>query len=316
LVEHSAFSTQQFAYVPVTNTSIQLGLYVTGAGGSCVLPGSLYPRKGHPELYDFTWRSGRVLPEFQFVFITEGKGEFETRKSGLKPVAAGTMLILRPDVWHRYRPCKNTGWTEYWISVNGDLMYDWQHRGLVAASESVLQMQEPEVLIRQYQEIIRLLKKHPRHQPTSVSARALMIIATVIDHIEPAGPKLPQGSDREYGSLVSAAMKEIWSHSHQQISVAVIAQTLNVERRTLERNFLREVGYGVHAELMQCRLDRARRLLAETQVPIKAVAFASGFSSVSNMSRVFRRELDISPSEYREGIQLQSKTRSRRSVVD
>ena len=310
-------SAEQFVYVPVTSTSIQLGLYVTGAGYRCVAPGSEYPQKGHPELYDFTWRSGRVLPEFQFVFIAAGSGEFETKDSGTLAVNAGSMLILQPDVWHRYRPRTAEGWTEFWISVNGDLIHDWQQRGLLESVEPVIQLATPDQLISEYRAIIDELKAHPRHQPARVSARALMIMTSVMDHREPTGPAtlLPHG--QEFGPIVRAAINEIWNYSHHQISVAAIARRINVVRRTLERVFMKETGHSVHTELMKCRLERARRLLAETQVPIKAVAVASGFSSVSNMSRVFRRELQQSPTEYRE-VALASTTQAmaRRTRVE
>ncbi len=176
---------EQFVYVPVTSTSIQLGLYVTGAGWSRVSPGNAYPHRGHPELYDFTWRSGRVLPEFQFVFIADGAGEFETEQGGHQSVKAGSMLILQPDTWHRYRPIKDVGWTEYWISVNGDLMHDWQHRGLLSTAKPIIRPNNSETLIAQYQTIISELSNHPRRLSTSVSANALMIMTAVIDQHTP-----------------------------------------------------------------------------------------------------------------------------------
>ena len=62
-----------FAYLPATQAVSRLGLYLTGAGSDRVPPGSPYPRQQHPELYDFSWAQGRVLPEFQFVFVHEGR---------------------------------------------------------------------------------------------------------------------------------------------------------------------------------------------------------------------------------------------------
>ncbi len=308
--------TEQFVYVPVSSTSIQLGLYVTGAGWSEVARGESYPHKGHPDLYDFTWRSGRVLPEFQFVFISSGSGEFETRETGRLKVKAGAMLILQPDTWHRYRPMKKEGWTEFWISVNGDLIHDWQNRGLLNTDNPLIHLQRPEVLILQYQEIINSLKERTRQLPTSIAAHALMIITAAIDHHAASNVGSSQRHLKDYSPTVSAAIYEIWNHSHQQISVAAIARRLNVVRRTLERLFLKETGHSVHDELMNCRLERAKRLLLETQTSIKSVAYAAGFSSVSNMSRVFRRELNITPSEYRRTIHASHTDPIRRIVSD
>lgn len=298
-MKHKTPKDDQFAYVPVTDTLIQLGLYLTGAGKGIVGPDSAYPHQSHPELYNFSWKSGRILPEYQFVFIAEGEGEFESKQTGRIEITPGSMMILFPNCWHRYRPSKQTGWTEYWISVNGDLMFDWQQRGILTPDNPVHHLPEPQVLIHQYNEIIRLLTGQSRHQPTTASARVLMIIAQVVDHLAATKPVVREFEERGFSPTVTAAMMEIWNHSHWQISVSLVAERIGVTRRKLERLFAEEVGHTVHQELTRCRLDRATRMLSETQSPIKSVAYASGFSSVANMSRVFRRELKTCPSEYR-----------------
>lgn len=305
---------EQFAYVPVSSTLIQLGLYVTGAGWTCVCPGSDYPEKGHPELYDFTWRSGRVLPEFQFVFISDGAGEFETREGGRWDVEAGALFVLQPDIWHRYRPSQEQGWTEYWVSVNGDLVHDWQNRGLLDTANPLIRISDYDSIIGPYQSIIKACREHTGKMPPSVAADAFRIMTAVIDCHSDTETNTDQGKD--FSPIVSAAMGEIWNHSHQQISVTAIAKRLDVVRRTLERAFLKDTGRTIHDELMTCRLERAKRLLAETQVAVKGIAFAAGFSSVSSMSRIFRRELEMTPSDYRQSMLSVEQTRSRRTRIE
>ena len=70
-------------------------------------------------------------------------------------------------------------------------------------------------------------------------------------------------------------------------------------QRTLERRFLAAIGHGIRDELCLCRLDRARRLLTDTGMSMKEVAFAAGFRSARQMGRVFRRLSGMSPSQYR-----------------
>jgi transcriptional regulator GlxA family with amidase domain len=48
------------------------------------------------------------------------------------------------------------------------------------------------------------------------------------------------------------------------------------------------------------RIDLARKLLEETDVPLKTVAFRCGFSSAPQMRMTFLRQLGTSPKEYRE----------------
>ena len=66
-----------FRYLPVSEQDKQWDFYVTGTGYSNVPPGSRYPCSVHPDLYQFAWDRGRVLPEYQVLYITRGEGVFE-----------------------------------------------------------------------------------------------------------------------------------------------------------------------------------------------------------------------------------------------
>ena len=142
-----------------------------------------------------------------------------------------------------------------------------------------------------------------------------MIMTAVIDQHTPDIARYGQ-SEQEFSPMINAAIDEIWTHSHRQISVAAIAHKLKVVRRTLERRFLKETGHTVHTEIVTCRLDRAKRLLSETNVSIKSAAFAAGFHSAANMSKVFRRELKLTPGEYREKFSSAPSTRTRRGFTE
>ena len=60
----------------------------------------------------FSYESGRILDEYHFVLITEGKGIFESKSAGIKNVNTGDGFLLFPGEWHRYKPIKQSGWTE------------------------------------------------------------------------------------------------------------------------------------------------------------------------------------------------------------
>ncbi len=288
-----------FAYLPVPEVVTRLGLYVTGAGTDFVPADSVYPRQQHPELYDFNWRDGRVLPEYQFVFVSDGEGEFESHESGKLRVEAGTVMMLFPDVWHRYRPSRESGWTEYWISLGGDLLFQWHKRGLFRCDRPLTRLQRPETTLHQYRQVIEFVMKHPKQDAPLLTAHAMAIIASALEQAQVSAGGLDE-ADPSLDPMVSEALSLIWNHSHQRVSVDLIARRVGVTRRTLERHFRNQLGRTLLQELVSCRIQRAKRLLGETHVPIKYVAYAAGFSSLSNFCKVFRREESITPGDYRE----------------
>ena len=112
-----------FHYLPVSEETMNSGMYVTGLGRATIHAGDRYPPSGHPILYQFDWARGRTLPEFQLVLLTDGAGEFESEATGNVQFEGAALLFLFPGVWHRYRPELKVGWKERWISFNGELLH-------------------------------------------------------------------------------------------------------------------------------------------------------------------------------------------------
>jgi len=105
-----------------------------------------------------------------------------------------------------------------------------------------------------------------------------------------------RGGDR----AVHDAMRHVRDHFTEPMDTASVAEAAGLARRTLEQRFRRITGHSVHAELVACRLDRARHLLSVTSMPIKAVAIESGYRSLEHFSRFFKKQVGVTPSEYRE----------------
>ena len=70
---------------------MRFDLYVTGVGFTDIPARTPYPPPGHPELYDFQWRLGRTLPEYQIIYIADGTGVFESASTGRVDVKSGNV---------------------------------------------------------------------------------------------------------------------------------------------------------------------------------------------------------------------------------
>jgi len=78
-----------------------------------------------------------------------------------------------------------------------------------------------------------------------------------------------------------------------------IAAAAGVSRRVLERRFREVVGSGPLQEARRLRVERARTLLAETNLPMPSIAERCGFSTPQLFANVFRRQTGHSPTTYR-----------------
>jgi LacI family transcriptional regulator len=98
---------------------------------------------------------------------------------------------------------------------------------------------------------------------------------------------------------VAAALHFLHDRAAEPIGVGDLVKHLMISRRGLEIRFRKVVGRTIHEELQRVRLERARRLLLETDLAVPGVAEASGFASASYLAQVFRRAFGITPARFR-----------------
>lgn len=293
-----------YFYLPVSETNFDWGLYVTGTGTARIAPHTDYPPPGHPTVYDFDFRQGRTLPEFALVFIEEGSGEFTSRATGSVDIRDNALIVLFPDVWHSYRPHRETGWTEHWITLDGSYLYALMRRGVLSADKPILTPRSPSRLLHSFNRLLQMVHLHPSRNRPTYAARAMLILAEAIDSQVPeVATEVPTAFGHDTAQfaeeIVELAVSHIWNWSHRKITVTEIADTLGVHRRTLENYFRKVRDTTASEEIQRCRLERACRLLGSTRMPIKRIAMASGFSNAEHLSKAFRRHLGTTPTDYR-----------------
>ena len=106
---------------------------------------------------------------------------------------------------------------------------------------------------------------------------------------------------------IASAMRFIRNHANQPISVKDILREVPISRRAMERRFMKIIGRTPKAEIMRVHLERAQNLLAQTDMPIPAVAKASGFAWPKMFSGFFRRKTGLTPTAYRRNSRIGGK---------
>ncbi|WP_373997124.1 GlxA family transcriptional regulator [Duganella vulcania] len=111
-------------------------------------------------------------------------------------------------------------------------------------------------------------------------------------------PYLAVGPDQD--SLVARVLRHVTDHIVDALTIEEIADAVGVSRRTFSRAFARHAQVTPSVFVDQVRIDVARKLLEETDVPLKTVAFRCGFGSAARMRMIFSRQLGTTPRLYRE----------------
>ncbi|MCF7675245.1 MAG: AraC family transcriptional regulator [Akkermansiaceae bacterium] len=270
-------------------------IHVTYAGW--VRVGAGESRDNHPPqtpaFFRYQWHQGRTLPEFCVVLIREGEGELETRQ-GTQRIRSGNAFLLRPGEWHRHRPLRNTGWTNLWIAFNGGLPRDWMFTDSFNLKGNIAVIDHYELFLAQFEHLLASVHHSPAENTAGLSCQLIGLLSHML--------RTSSGGQVHHlhkDELVSRALALIWGGVLESMTVPAVAGHLDCGRRSLERRFKEGAGRSVLDEIQACRIDRARRLIVETHIPLKECATRAGFNTCEHMRQVFRKQFGISPEALR-----------------
>jgi LacI family transcriptional regulator len=98
---------------------------------------------------------------------------------------------------------------------------------------------------------------------------------------------------------LAQAIAFIRVHAATAIRVSDVLRAVAVSRSWLERRFQESLGRSPAEEIRRVRLDRAKQLLAETEMPVPQVAVAAGFGSREYLAYAFKQVTGLTPREFR-----------------
>ncbi len=100
-------------------------------------------------------------------------------------------------------------------------------------------------------------------------------------------------------SEVRKVQDHVLAHLRDDLSVPVLAARAGMSERTFARSFRSETGTTPAEFVENARIDAARRLAEESDLPGKRLADAVGYANVDGFRRAFARRLGVSLAEYR-----------------
>ena len=119
--------------------------------------------------------------------------------------------------------------------------------------------------------------------------------------VEPEGVVTRRSTDALVieDAAVAAAVRFIREHACETIDVRHVVKVANVSRSTLQARFRSVLGRTIHTEIQRVRIERAKRLVATTDLPLKQIAIRVGFKHVQYLTTLFRQRTGQTPAEYR-----------------
>ena len=100
-------------------------------------------------------------------------------------------------------------------------------------------------------------------------------------------------------SRLSRAVRFIREHACEGISVQDVLKEVPMSRTLLERRFKKMLGRTPHDQILRVKIDRAKSILATTDLSVALVAERTGFEHVEYFCVAFKRLCDETPGRFR-----------------
>ncbi|MFP3321765.1 helix-turn-helix domain-containing protein [Planococcus sp. SIMBA_160] len=239
--------------------------------GTAPLPAQRWHR--HSLVAEIWWLSAGTL---------EVEVEAEAQRFTLVP---HELLVLPTGTWHRLgmgSPC-------HWQSATVKLPLG-RYRQLRR-----IKPQNPGYISALFGELERL---HPEN-----AEKSAQIVSLVLQETESAHPT----QDPE-AALMAQLQHGLEESCHLPFSLEAAAQNAGMSKYHFSRKFKQACGQSPLQFVISCRMERAKKLLEETALPLASIAAACGYHSPTQFHALFTRAAGETPMRYRKAYSWQRET--------
>lgn len=285
-----------FKYLICSDRDRTWGITIDNVGEYAVEPEyAVYPPPdaGHPDDYYFNVRQGRVLDNYQLVYITEGRGWYQPApdKEPIE-IRSGSMLIIPPYTWHSYYPNKKTGWHEYWIGFRGEHVDSRYRNEFFSRRKIIHAIGLREHLINLYKEALDIAFVEKSGSQQVLASIANTILSYVIYYDANASC-----------DMVAEKIDRARSIMREQMLTGItpeeVARRINMSYSWFRKTFKEYTRVSPAHYIMQLKLQKAKLMLLNSPLSVKEIAFHLNYEDSAYFSAIFKKYVGCSPSDYK-----------------
>ncbi|MDD2798802.1 MAG: helix-turn-helix domain-containing protein [Bacteroidales bacterium] len=282
-------------YLIFSDEDEQWGLAVTTVGHQKIEQHQNYPPENHPTAYMFESDKGRILNEYQLLYITDGNGIFtygDEKESCL--IKEGKMIFLRPGVWHSYKPMENEGWNEYWIGFKGDIINKIVQEGFFLNQTPIFNIGFNERIVDLYLKAIEIANEERAGYQQALSGIVMHILGLMYYR-----DKTRDFVDEELIQKINKAKIIMREGICKKMTAEEIAKRMNISYSGFRRAFKEYTGSSPSQYMLELKLNEAKLMLSTTTQSVKQISYSLNFDNPDYFAIFFKKRTGFTPIEYR-----------------
>jgi AraC-like DNA-binding protein len=257
------------------------------------------------EWNDFTMPK-QIHDRVEIMYINHGRCTMTVQDSGPFVLERGDLILIDASVVHGMlvpagEPCRVLN-VEFSFGPADQSCFDFSGavdhspalEAMLATPRSHMRISNPDTLYPLIHELVYEMDARQPETPLSVQLILWRLLATLARLLQAQQEASLPGSD-----LVRQALLYMQAYYDRPIHIADVADDLHINEEYFHRIFKRNMGVTPGQYLTQLRMDKARMLLARTDIQIGQLSQYVGIQSRQYFSTLFRKINGVSPQEYR-----------------
>lgn len=224
-------------------------------------------------------------------FIISGKG-YITINDKTYEAKKGDIFIIPKDTEVIYYPNPEEPWSYFWISNKGKKSSKYIEMIGLSIDKPVIKSDNSDNILNLLSQII----SNHQHGISVGYYEVLSAFYKIIDYL--TCEKIIQTHD-----LTKSILKYINYHfSRDSLTVEELCKYFNISHSYLCKLFKKHGELSAKGTIIKIRLDEAKKLLSDTNLSVKQIAYSVGFTDDTYFMKTFKKTFGITPTEYRNKI--------------
>lgn len=230
--------------------------------------------------------------------ITEGKGTYETKEK-VYHLRKGDAFLIYPGEEAFYQADEENPWSYIWIGFAGMKAEECIIHSGFSTKNHVKKVANISQL---YSLVNAMLEAHELTYANELKRNGLLsfFFAQLIEEYSKQVSEVQMKYSYTGSGYVKNAIAYIAENYTQKIKINELADYIGVNRSYLASSFKKATGYSPQEYLLNLRMEKAKSLLKQTDMPINAISNAVGYTDQLAFSRMFKQHSGLSPKAYRE----------------
>lgn len=236
---------------------------------------------------------------FELYFLLEGRREFFVENKMFN-LAENTLVVVSPFKMHKTEggPFRRIN-----INISADLLSDFQIEFLTKISEKIAVKLDKKTVDL----ISKLLFEGEKLQSSSIKNKHETLLSfahTIINllalrELTPVSALTIAHKDSNLSTEVLKILSYINKHYNQQINLKDLCNKFFLSKVSLCKKFKSVMNCSIMEYVSLLRLNKAKALLRDTNKSIEDISNHCGFSSANYFGLIFKKEVGLSPLNYR-----------------